>query len=147
MGSEILIDIVTLKLYEGRRSNDQTHAPGRRGSSAEHTYVCNATTNDGAPPNQSHFSESIGFGDPKPVGTSDREKPDESATMSKLLENVGGLLKSRPMQIKLRKFDERGSQESFPTQFEVCARHNRWTTSDKLVFQRCAFEKATTQLL
>lgn len=51
------------------------------------------------------------------------------------------------MYMKPGKFDGTGSFESFLTQFEVCARHNRWTCEDKVDYLRCALEKAATQLL
>ena len=51
------------------------------------------------------------------------------------------------MQMKPGRFDGTGSLESFLAQFEVCARHNRWTASDKVDFLRCSLEKAATQLL
>ena len=75
------------------------------------------------------------------------ERPEETTSLPRILENIGGLLKSRPMQMKPSRFDGTGSLESFLAQFEVCARHNRWTETDKVDFLRCALEKAATQLL
>jgi len=49
--------------------------------------------------------------------------------------------------MKPNKFDGTGSLESFLAQFEVCARHNRWTAVDKVDFLRCSLDKAATQLL
>jgi len=49
--------------------------------------------------------------------------------------------------MKPGKFDGTGSLESFLAQFEVCARYNRWSGSDKGDFLRCALEKSATQLL
>lgn len=51
------------------------------------------------------------------------------------------------MHMKPGKFDETGSVELFLAQFEVCARHNKLTASDKVDFFRYALEKAATQLL
>src|ERR1043165_3686745 len=77
-----------------------------------------------------------------------REKTDESMNLlPNFLESVGGLLRSRPMEMKPGKFDGTGSLESFLVQFEVCARHNRWTVEDKSDHLRCSLEKAATQLL
>src|ERR1043165_4904460 len=72
----------------------------------------------------------------------DREMTDDSTMIPRLLEGVGGLLKNRPMQMKPGRFDGTGSLESFLSQFEVCARHNRWTTLNQVDFLRCSLEKA-----
>ena len=78
----------------------------------------------------------------------DRGKTEEAtALIPSLLESVGGLLRSRPMAMKPGKFDGTGSLESFLVQFEVCAKHNRWTSADKSDHLRCSLEKAATQLL
>lgn len=49
--------------------------------------------------------------------------------------------------MKPEKFDGTGSLESFLAQFEVCARHNKWTKSDRVAFLRCSLDKAATELL
>ena len=107
-------------------------------------------------PRRYQLLESIGFDDPRPmesgegrrsVEPADRGATDDSVLIPKLLEGVGGLLRNRPMQMKPGRFDGTGSLESFLSQFEVCARHNRWTASDKVDFLRCSLEKAATQLL
>src|SRR6218665_606740 len=49
--------------------------------------------------------------------------------------------------MKPGKFDGTGSLESFLAQFDMCARHNRWSGADKVDFLRCSLEKAATQLL
>src|SRR6218665_3606800 len=51
------------------------------------------------------------------------------------------------LAMKPGKFDGTGSLDSFLAQFEVCARHNQWTATDKVDFLQCALEKAATQLL
>jgi len=53
----------------------------------------------------------------------------------------------RKTHMKPGKFDGTGSLESFLTQFEVCAKYNRWSSEDKTDFLRCALDKAATQLL
>src|SRR6218665_1699199 len=77
----------------------------------------------------------------------DREEDAESALSERLLERLGGLLRSRPAPMKPGRFDGTGSLESLLSQFEVCARHNRWTNSGKTDYLRCSLEKAATQLL
>src|SRR5678815_2918815 len=107
-------------------------------------------------PGGGRLLESIDFDDPRPremnnrrriSDPASREVTDDSTMIPKLLEGVGGLLKNRPMQMKPGRFDGTGSLESFLSQFEVCARHNRWTASDRVDFLRCSLEKAATQLL
>lgn len=49
--------------------------------------------------------------------------------------------------MKPNKFDGTGSLESFLTQFDVCARHSRWSASEKVDFLRCSLSKASTPLL
>lgn len=85
--------------------------------------------------------------DGRPVRTSYLERMDRPLTTANLLENVDGLLRGRPTPMKPGRFDGTGSFESFLVQFEVCARHNRWTAVDKVDHLRCALEKAATQLL
>ena len=76
------------------------------------------------------------------------ERPDAQGTSTpNLLENVSDLLRSRPTPMKPGKFDGTGSLESFLVQFEVCARHNKWTGADRVDYLRCSLEKAATQLL
>jgi transposase InsO family protein/predicted aspartyl protease len=87
------------------------------------------------------------FDDRRPMEMSARERPDDLTSITKLLENVGGLRGSRPMPMKPGKFDGTGSLESFLVQFDVCARHNKWTDAEKADFLRCSLEKAATQLL
>jgi len=53
----------------------------------------------------------------------------------------------KKLSMKPGKFDGTGSLESILAQFDVCARHNRWTDEDKVDFLRCALDKAATQLL
>ena len=107
-------------------------------------------------PDRNSLPDDFGFEEWKPMDPIDRKKStepfsrevkDESGILPGLLEGVGGLLKHRPMQMKPGRFDGTGSLESFLSQFEVCARHNRWTASDKVDFLRCSLEKAATQLL
>src|SRR5678815_3686304 len=82
------------------------------------------------------------------VKTEEIERPDAPMnSTTNLLESVGGLLRNRPTPMKPGKFDGTGSLESFLVQFEVCARHNKWTASDKMDYLRCSLEKAATQLL
>src|SRR5688572_14504637 len=70
------------------------------------------------------------------------ERPDAPGTSTpNLLENVSDLLRSRPMPMKPGKFDGTGSLESFLVQFEVCARHNKWTAADRVDYLRCSLEK------
>ena len=122
------------------------------------------------PPDRSRLLSEIDFDDPvEPVRSSFREKTGDSTTEKmnlrsdvrektersdepgnstpNLLENVSGLLRNRPTPMKPGKFDGTGSLESFLVQFEVCARHNKWTASDKIDYLRCSLEKAATQLL
>src|SRR5688572_17058082 len=82
------------------------------------------------------------------VKTEETEKTGQpmNSTMN-LLESVSGLLRNRPMPMKPGKFDGTGSLESFLVQFEVCARHNKWTAADRVDYLRCSLEKAATQLL
>src|SRR5688572_30773164 len=76
------------------------------------------------------------------------ERPDAPGTSTpNLLENFSGLLRNRPTPMKPGKFDGTGSLESFLVQFEVCARHNKWTAADRVDYLRCSLEKAATQLL
>src|SRR5688572_6137007 len=107
-------------------------------------------------PDRNSLPDDFGFEEWKPMEPIERRKSmepvsrevkGESRILPGLLEGVGGLLKNRPMQIKPGRFDGTGSLESFLSQFEVCARHNRWTASDKVDFLRCSLEKAATQLL
>lgn len=73
---------------------------------------------------------------------------DASGSDAKVLEEVNRLVSERKsIPMKPGKFDGTGSLESFLTQFEVCARHNKWTGVDKVDFLRCALDKAATQLL
>lgn len=65
----------------------------------------------------------------------------------KTSDDVSHWIGPRKTQMKPGKFDENGSLESFFAQFEVCARHSRWTCDDKVDFMRCALEKAATQQL
>src|SRR5688572_2847956 len=125
------------------------------------------------PQDRSRLLTEIDFDDPvEPVRTSLREKTGDSTTekmklksdgrvkteetektgqpmnsTTNLLENVGGLLRNRPTPMKPGKFDGTGSLESFLVQFEVCARHNKWTAADRVDYLRCSLEKAATQLL
>ena len=81
------------------------------------------------------------------VRQSYRERTDRPVRTTDLLETVDGLLRRRSAPMKPGRFDGTGSWESFYAQFEVCARHNRWTPADKVDHLRCALEKAATQLL
>lgn len=74
--------------------------------------MCNETTND-----QNRPLESIDFDDPKPMQLMDREKPDDSSSMQKLLDGVGDLLITRLTPMKPGRFDGTGSLESFLTQY------------------------------
>lgn len=65
----------------------------------------------------------------------------------KTSDDVSHWIGPRKTQMKPGKFDGNGSLESFFAQFEVCARHSRWTCDDKVDFMRCALEKAATQQL
>ena len=94
--------------------------------------------------------ESIDFDGPSPLGASIAAK--RTATEAPRLVvpkpssvEANGATKRLPM--KPNKFDGTGSLESFLAQFEVCARHNRWTAVDKVDFLRCSLDKAATQLL
>lgn len=49
--------------------------------------------------------------------------------------------------MKPGRFDGTGSLESFLRQFEVCAKHNLWTQTEKADFLQCSLDKAATQLL
>ena len=74
----------------------------------------------------------------KPVRSAARERPGDPMTSTpNLMESVSELLRNRPTPMKPGKFDGTGSLESFLVQFEVCARHNRWTASDKTDYLRC----------
>ena len=74
----------------------------------------------------------------QPVRSDARERPDDPMNSTQnLLGSVGEMLRHRPMLMKPGKFDGTGSLESFLVQFEVCARHNKWTASDKTDFLRC----------
>ena len=82
------------------------------------------------------------------VKTEETEKTGQPMnSTTNLLESVGGLLRNRPTPMKPGKFDGTGSLESFLVQFEVCARHNKWTAADRVDYLRCSLEKAATQLL
>src|SRR5688572_29418097 len=84
----------------------------------------------------------------KPSFREKTERPDAPGTSTpNLLKNVSDLLRSRPTPMKPGKFDGTGSLESFLVQFEVCARHNKWTAADRVDYLRCSLEKAATQLL
>src|SRR5678815_4377150 len=84
----------------------------------------------------------------KPNFREETERPNAQGTSTpNLLENVSDLLRSRPTPMKPGKFDGTGSLESFLVQFEVCARHNKWTAADRVDYLRCSLEKAATQLL
>src|SRR5678816_1643013 len=122
---------------------------------------------------RSRLLTEIDFDDPvEPVRTSFREKTGDPTTekmklrsdgrvkteetektgqpmnsTTNLLESFDGLLRNRPTQMKPGKFDGTGSLESFLVQFEVCARHNKWTAADRVDYLRCSLEKAATQLL
>src|SRR5688572_12294603 len=61
--------------------------------------------------------------------------------------NSGVVFGYKKSPMKPGKFDGTGSLESFLAQFEVCAKHNRWTGSDRVDFLKCALDKAATQLL
>ena len=98
---------------------------------------------------RSRLLESIDFDGPSPLATmagknykveQPRNTLPEISTMKTPL-TVKGLF------MKPNKFDGTTSLESFLTQFEVCARHNQWTASDKVDFLRCSLEKSATQLL
>ena len=65
----------------------------------------------------------------------------------KRLESTDVAFGYRKSPMKPGKFDGTGSLESFLAQFDVCARHNGWTSTDRVDFLRCALEKAATQLL
>jgi len=97
----------------------------------------------------SRFMERIDFDD---VPKKDRRsllipERDSTAWETKVLDNVSRLVSERKMTMKPAKFDGTGSLESFLAQFDVCARHNRWTAIDKVDFLRVSLEKAATQLL
>lgn len=49
--------------------------------------------------------------------------------------------------MKPGKFDGTGTLESFLTQFEVCAKYNRWSSEDKADFLRCSLEGSDTVAL
>src|SRR6218665_1600714 len=94
--------------------------------------------------------ENIDFDGPSPLGASIAAK--RTATEAPRLVapkpssvEANGATKRLPMRPS--KFDGTGSFESFLAQFEVCARHNRWTAVDKVDFLRCSLDKAATQLL
>src|SRR6218665_162437 len=82
-----------------------------------------------------------------PERKNDREEDAESTLSERLLEGLGSLLRSRPTPMEPGRFDGMGSLESFLSQFEVGARHNRWTNNDKTDYLCCSLEKAATQLL
>jgi len=75
------------------------------------------------------------------------EKPWERPVQPKHLESTGVVFEYRKSPMKPGRFDGTGSLESFLAQFDVCARHNGWTSADRVDFLRCSLEKAATQLL
>src|SRR5688572_14894191 len=82
------------------------------------------------------------------VKTEETEKTGQPMnSTTNLLESVGGLLRNRPTPMERGKFDGTCSLESFLVQFEVCARHNKWTAADRVDYLRCSLEKTATQLL
>lgn len=107
-------------------------------------------------PDPSRFLESIDFDGPRsvsfdvrrkkttefPIGELSKLRPQESVHVS--VNQVSG---HKKIPMKPGKFDGTGSLESFLAQFDVCARHNRWSDGDKVDFLRCSLDKAATQLL
>lgn len=53
----------------------------------------------------------------------------------------------RKQHMKPNRFDGTGSFESFLKQFEVCARHNGWTETEKIDFLQNSLDKSAVQLL
>ena len=142
MGDEDDTRIYSLVDFDGLQPESSTPAERRRPMESK--------------PDRNSLPDDFGFERSKPMEPIDRRRSTESVSrevkdepeiLPRLLEGVGGLLKNRPMQMKPGRFDGTGSLESFLSQFEVCARHNRWTASDKIDFLRCSLEKAATQLL
>ena len=77
----------------------------------------------------------------------DDGRPSVRADSRRRTDEAGAAFLPRKTPMKPGKFDGTSSLESFLTQFEVCARYNGWTASDRLDFLRCALEKSATQLL
>src|SRR6218665_2269083 len=99
---------------------------------------------------QQQFLESIDFDGNSPLTTSTTARKVTTEAPRRVLPKlpsaeVSGDTKRLPM--KPNKFDGTRSLGSFLAQFEVCARHNRWTAVDKVDFLRCSLDKAATQLL
>ena len=98
------------------------------------------------------FLESLDFDAPDRSAKSRPERrhaqvSNQTPTESKILGEVSRLVNQRRTPMKPGKFDGTGSLESFLAQFDVCARYNKWTGSDKVDFLRCSLDKAATQLL
>src|SRR5688572_10420516 len=120
MGDEDDTRISSLVDFDGLQPESSTPAERRRPMESK--------------PDRNSLPDDFGFDEPKPkepinrrrsTEPVSREVKDESGILPGLLEGVGGLLKNRPMQMKPERFDGTGSLESFLSQFEVCARHNR----------------------
>src|SRR6218665_2263222 len=94
--------------------------------------------------------ESIDFDGPSPLGASTAARRPATEAPRLVLpkpSSVEASIDTKRLSMKPNKFDGTGSLESFLAQFEVCARHNRWTAADKVDFLRCSLDKAATQLL
>ena len=105
-----------------------------------------------AKPETSRFLGDIDFETPKPFvwncpGGYKQPTPEDTSGAPWSAEDAFFVRGHRRTPMKPGKFDGTGSLESFLAQFEVCARHNRWSELDKVDFIRCALEKAATQLL
>lgn len=94
--------------------------------------------------------ENIDFDAPRNLNHDCANKKTTAVAMNtdrSMWEDMSHLVNRHKTPMKPGKFDGTGSLESFLAQFEVCARHNRWTGNDKVDFLRCALDKAATQLL
>src|SRR6218665_2513515 len=94
--------------------------------------------------------ENIDFDAPRNLNHDCANKKTTAVAMNtdrSMLEDMSHLVNRHQTPMKPGKFDGTGSLESVLAQFEVCARHNRWTGNDKVDFLRCALYKAATQLL
>src|SRR6218665_636810 len=108
------------------------------------------TAMDDRKTSQQQLLESIDFNGPSPLTTRTAARKMTTEAPRRALPKLPSakvLGDTKRLPMKPNKFDGTGFLQSFRAQFEVCARHNRWTAVDKVDFLRCSLDKAATQLL